>query len=505
MSFNSFNLSSTLQQAIERSGFVQPTPIQQQAIPVVLEGHDVVGLAQTGTGKTAAFVLPMLERLAAGPRKRGVRALIVAPTRELAEQISEVVKTYSKPLGFFSTVIYGGASFGNQKRILDKGVQIVIACPGRLLDHVRQRTINLKEIEVLVLDEADQMFDMGFLPNIRAIVREIPKQRQTLLFSATMPKEIRVLADDILTDPKTVSVGISRPAETIDHCVVAVDQGQKSKVLIELLKGANGGSVLVFTRTKHQAKRIGNDIGKYGFKATSLQGNLSQNRRKEALEGFRGGKYQVMVATDIAARGLDISGIVRVINFDIPSTPEAYTHRIGRTGRAEQTGEAFTLVGAEDRGLLRQIERTLSAPIERKLVEGYEVGFDLASVPAGSEARSGRNQNQRRSQNNGQGNSRRNGQGGGQRDGQRSRPRNGQGRSGSSRRDSQGDSRPSFRSEGSRDENRRESSSEPRSEQRPNRDRRAEGQKPFRIGSNDRPNRNSPPRVNQASTETVQA
>lgn len=384
MNFSSFNLSPSLLATIDSCGFQTPTPIQQQAIPIVLTGADVVGLAQTGTGKTAAFVLPMLERLAAKPRTNGVRSLIVAPTRELAEQIAEVVNTFAKPLRFRSTVIYGGASMVKQVQILQRGVDIVIACPGRLLDHVRRGSINLRNVEILVLDEADQMFDMGFLPNIRAIVKQVPVQRQTLLFSATMPPEIRRLAEEILRDPQTVSVANSRPAETIDHCIVPVQPSQKNKLLLELLGGAAGGSVLVFTRTKHQAKRIGKDLAKSGFEATSLQGNLSQNRRKEALDGFKNGKYQVMVATDIAARGLDIADIVRVINFDIPATPEAYTHRIGRTGRAERTGEAFTLVTEEDRSLLRQIERTLQKPITRKIVEGFGTGVVLEGRDVGS-------------------------------------------------------------------------------------------------------------------------
>ena len=376
MEFQEFNFHPVIAASIKEAGYVTPTPIQQQAIPTVMLGRDVMGLAQTGTGKTAAFALPILNRLMDGPRGR-VRALIVAPTRELAEQIHESFMTLGKQSRLKSVTVYGGVNVNPQIHALKNGVEIVVACPGRLLDHIGQRTIDLSHLEVLVLDEADQMFDMGFLPDIRRILNHIPAKRQTLLFSATMPPSINKLAHDILSDPVTVQVGNTAPPVTVSHALYPVEQHLKTALLLELLKHTDTDSVLIFTRTKHRAKRLGEQLEKAEYKAASLQGNLSQNRRQAALDGFRDGTYQILVATDIAARGIDVSQISHVINYDIPDTPEAYVHRIGRTGRAAKTGDAFTMICSEDTIMVRTIEKKLGAPLERRKVEGFDY-----SIPA---------------------------------------------------------------------------------------------------------------------------
>ncbi|HEY0071265.1 MAG TPA: DEAD/DEAH box helicase, partial [Chloroflexia bacterium] len=355
MTFKSFNLDPRIMSGVQALGYEIPTPIQDQAIPPVMKGRDVMGLAQTGTGKTAAFVLPILQRLLDGPRGH-VRALVLAPTRELAEQIDEAIRTLGRQTGIRSVTLYGGVGIHPQIQTLRKGVEIVVACPGRLLDHISQRTITLANLEVLVLDEADHMFDMGFLPDVRRILRHVPTERQTLLFSATMPDDIRHLAHDVLRNPVTVQVGDQTPVATVSHALYPVPAHLKTELLMELLKHTDTESVLIFTRTKHRAKRLGENLEKAGYSATSLQGNLSQNRRQAALDGFRDGKYQIMVATDIAARGIDVTRISHVINYDIPGTADAYTHRIGRTGRAAKTGDAFTLVSDEDAAMVRTIE-----------------------------------------------------------------------------------------------------------------------------------------------------
>ena len=371
MEFQRFNLHPHVAAGVKAAGYTTPTPIQKQAIPPVLQGQDVLGLAQTGTGKTAAFVLPILERLLQGPRGR-VRALIVAPTRELAEQIHESVTTLGRQTRLRSVTVYGGVAFNPQADKLKRGYEIVVACPGRLLDHIDQRTINLSHLETLVLDEADRMFDMGFLPDIRKIIRHIPAKRQTLLFSATMPDDIRRLAHDILHAPITVQVDHAAPANTVSHALYPVDQHLKTALLLELLRHTDTESVLIFTRTKHRAKRIGQQLERADYRAASLQGNLSQNRRQEALDGFRSGKYQILVATDIAARGIDVSSISHVINYDMPDTADAYTHRIGRTGRAAKTGDAFTFITREDNDIVRSIERVLGYAIERRTIKDFD-------------------------------------------------------------------------------------------------------------------------------------
>ncbi len=371
MDFTAFNLHPDVAAGIKAAGYSAPTPIQSQAIPPVLQGRDVMGLAQTGTGKTAAFALPILHRLMQGGRGQ-VRALVVAPTRELAEQIHEAFGTLGRAARVRSLTLYGGVSFNPQADKLKKGVDVVVACPGRLLDHIGQGTIDLSRLEVLVLDEADQMFDMGFFPAIRKILSHLPRKRQTLLFSATMPQEIRTLAADVLRDPQTVQVGTVAPAATVSHALYPVEQHLKTPLLMELLKHTDTESVLVFTRTKHRAKRLGEQLAKAGHRAASLQGNLSQNRRQAALDGFRKGDFQILVATDIAARGIDVSQVSHVINYDIPDTPEAYIHRIGRTGRAARSGDAFTLVSGEDAAMVRTIERVLGSSLEQRKVQGFD-------------------------------------------------------------------------------------------------------------------------------------
>ncbi len=371
MSFSSFKLHPQIAAGVKALGYETPTPIQLQAIPPVLEGHDVMGLAQTGTGKTAAFVLPLLQRLLTGPRGR-VRALIIAPTRELAEQTHVAIVALGRDTKLRSATIYGGVSANAQVQKLRAGVEIIVACPGRLLDHINQKNIDLSHIEVLVLDEADRMFDMGFLPDIRRIIKHLPVKRQNLMFSATMADDIRKLANDVLHKPVTVQVGHTAPANTVSHALYPVAQHLKTPLLMELLKHTDTESILIFTRTKHRAKRIGQQLEKAGYKAASLQGNLSQNRRQEALDGFRSGSYQILVATDIAARGIDVSSISHVINYDIPDTTDAYTHRIGRTGRAAKTGDAFTFVTTEDEPTVRSIERVIGAKIERRFVKDFD-------------------------------------------------------------------------------------------------------------------------------------
>ena len=368
--FQKFPFSPILAENIARAGFTEPTPIQNEAIPHVLQGHDLLGLAQTGTGKTAAFALPTLQRLLTGQRKR-VRALVIAPTRELAEQIHEVFIALGKACNLRSMTIYGGASMNRQLQELRRGAEIVVACPGRLLDHMQRGSISLKEVETLILDEADQMFDMGFLPAIKKIVAELPKDRQTLLFSATMPEEIRKLSQQILSNPTKVELARG-PVATISHALYPVNQELKTALLMHLLKSCGNEAILVFTKTKHKATRIADQLAKAGYTTAALQGNLSQNRRQKALDGFRSGQFQILVATDIAARGIDVNNITHIINYDVPANGETYIHRIGRTARATKSGEAFTFITGEDKAIVRDIERSLGKPIERRFVDDFD-------------------------------------------------------------------------------------------------------------------------------------
>nr|WP_320009657.1 DEAD/DEAH box helicase [uncultured Desulfobulbus sp.] len=383
MSFNDFNFTPHISQAIQTCGFLTPTPIQKQAIGSILERRDLLGLAQTGTGKTAAFILPTVQHLMATSGKH-VKTLIIAPTRELAEQINDFTRSIIKGTRLRSIAIYGGVSKQGQMKRLRLGVDIVVACPGRLLDILNSKAIDLSQVETLILDEADHMFDKGFLPDIRRILRQLPKERQTLVFSATMPKEIRHLAEDILRDPVTVQINPSRSAKSVSHRLYSIGQEQKTALLLHLLNGEQMETILVFTRTKHKAKSLALKLEKSGFKATSLQGNLSQGQRKQALDGFKKGRFNILVATDIAARGIDVTGISHVINYDMPDTAEAYIHRSGRTGRAACTGEALNFVTREDARIIRVIERSLEGKMRRQPVDS-----DIqASRPAQSESRS---------------------------------------------------------------------------------------------------------------------
>lgn len=373
MSFEDFSLDPRILARVKAVGYTTPTPIQQQAIPKVLDGRDVMGLAQTGTGKSAAFLLPILQRLTKG-QKRWVRALIVAPTRELAEQIHQMAVDLGKSTGVRSVAIYGGVSKSAQVAQLRRGVEIVIACPGRLLDIAGDRAIDLTRVEVLVLDEADRMCDMGFLPDIRRILKLLPSRRQTLFFGATMPEDIRKLADQILTDPVTVQIGKIAPAATVSHALYPVPANLKKGLLLAMLDQTATGRVLIFTRTKYRARNLARDLEKHGYRAAALQGNMSQNARQRAIDGFRGRKYDILAATDVASRGIDVSEISHVINFDIPDTADAYTHRIGRTGRAHRAGEAYTFAAQADGPIVRDIEKVLGTPIERRRLPDFNYG-----------------------------------------------------------------------------------------------------------------------------------
>jgi len=373
LSFEQFSFDRRITAGVKSVGYAEPTPIQELAIPRIMEGRDVLGLAQTGTGKTAAFVLPILERLSRGPRGT-VRALIVAPTRELAEQIHQDVVRLGRNTKVRSVTIYGGVSKGPQLKALRRGAEIVVACPGRLLDHVGAGAIDLSHVEVLVLDEADRMCDMGFLPDIRRIIDLLPQKRQTLFFSATMPRDIRSLADRILDDPETVQIGANAPAETVSHALYPVPEFRRKDLLDAMLRRTATQRVLVFTRTKHRARSVGGYLKKRGHQVATLQGDMTQGQRQRAIDGFRKGKVDVLVATDIAARGIDVIDISHVINFDMPDTVDAYTHRIGRTGRAEHSGQAFTLAVRGDSLMIHQIEKKLGTRLERRRLEGFDYG-----------------------------------------------------------------------------------------------------------------------------------
>jgi ATP-dependent RNA helicase RhlE len=373
VNFEQFSLDPRIMAGVKTAGYITPTPIQEKGIPAVLAGRDVLGLAQTGTGKTAAFVLPILQRLTQGAPRR-IRALVVAPTRELAEQIHQATADLGRHTSVRSISIYGGVSKGPQTAALRRGVEIVIACPGRLLDHLSDGGIDLSHVEVLVLDEADRMCDMGFLPDIRRIIHYLPAKRQTLFFSATMPKDIRTLADSILKNPLTVQIGMIAPAQTVSHALYPAPDGRKTDLLLAMLQRTPTGRVLIFTRTKHRARNLARDLEKNSYRVSALQGNMTQNRRQDAINGFRGGKYDILVATDIAARGIDVSEISHVINYDMPDTVDAYTHRIGRTGRACQTGEAFTFAAQADEMMVREIEHVLGARIERRRLPDFDYG-----------------------------------------------------------------------------------------------------------------------------------
>jgi len=390
--FDRFGLHPTLIRGVIAAGFENPRPIQVETIPAGLDGHDVLGLAQTGTGKTAAFALPLLDRLL-DERRKAPRALVLAPTRELATQIAVEIRVLAKFTSLKLVTVFGGASMREQIRTLRQGPEIVVGCPGRILDLCEQRQLRLDQVEALVLDEADHMFDMGFLPDIRRILGKLPADRQNLLFSATMPREIRRLADEVLEDPHVVELADAAPAATIDHALYPVAERRKRALLERLLAGDNCDTAIVFTRTKHRARRLAEQLGKAGHRAVALQGNMSQSQRDRAMSGFRAGRFDVLVATDIAARGIDVSGVSHVINFDVPNTPEAYTHRVGRTGRSECDGVACTFITGEDRGWVRATERMIGSEIPRRSIEGFEAGADERPEPrqsTRSKPRSGR-------------------------------------------------------------------------------------------------------------------
>jgi ATP-dependent RNA helicase RhlE len=374
MTFGELGLSAPLLAAVRDAGYERPTPIQERAIPLVLKGRDLIGLAQTGTGKTAAFTLPIVDRLIGGPRR--TRALVLAPTRELAAQVEASFKKYSKHAELDVVAVFGGVPLEPQEKKLRRGVDVVIATPGRLLDHLERQNVVFDDLEVLVLDEADRMLDMGFAPQINRVVAQIPRYRQTLLFSATMPPEVEALARKYLRRPTVVQVGRrSEAASTVTHAVYPVPRERKSALLVELLRRDESlDSVLVFTRTKGGADRVLRDLERAGISAAVMHGDRSQAERMQALDDFKRGSVRVLVATDIAQRGLDIAGISHVINYDVPQEAEDYIHRIGRTGRAAATGDAFTFMAPDEIAMVRTIERLLGNPIPRISVPGYDFG-----------------------------------------------------------------------------------------------------------------------------------
>jgi ATP-dependent RNA helicase RhlE len=392
MSFATLGLSDALVRAVAEAGYAEPTPIQRQAIPAVLAGGDVLAGAQTGTGKTAGFVLPLLERLSAAPAThaskapgRGrplVRALIVTPTRELAAQVEASVRAYGKHLRFRSIALFGGVGLGSQAAQLRRGVDIVVATPGRLLDHAAQRNVDLSRVEILVLDEADRMLDMGFLPDIRRVLALLPAKRQNLLFSATFADPIRSLAEGLLDRPRTIEVAPRNATiDTIRQRVVSVGRDRKRELLSFMIGRDRWDQVLVFTRTKHGADKLAQALGRDGIRAEAIHGNKSQGARTRALADFKRGGVGVLVATDIAARGIDIAELPRVVNYDLPNVPEDYVHRIGRTGRAGSDGEAISLVCVDEHGFLRDIERLIRRTLPRETVAGFEPSHHERAQP----------------------------------------------------------------------------------------------------------------------------
>jgi len=379
--FESLGLNPALLKAVQELGFTHPTPIQVKAIPPVLEGRDMIGCAQTGTGKTAAFLLPVMHRLMAG-QKGGTRVLVLEPTRELAAQVEEDFRDLGKHSHLRCATVYGGVGFGNQTTALRQGFDIIVATPGRLLDHMERGNAKFDKLTVLVLDEADRMMDMGFIPDLRRILHKLPKVRQTLFFSATMPPEIERLSREMLKDPIKIDVGRRpTPATGITAAVYPVAQNRKTSLLTLLLRSPNMNSVLVFTRTKHRAERLGEQLQSRGFSVAIIHGNRSQGQREQALDQFKDGKAQVMVATDIAARGLDIQDISHVINYDVPNTAEDYVHRIGRTGRAQAIGDAFTLVAYEEEAAMSEIEKSLGQTLPRVTRPDFDYGLYVPLPP----------------------------------------------------------------------------------------------------------------------------
>ena len=381
MSFNKLGLSPALLKSIQAKGYSNPSEIQQEAIPEILKGKDILAGAQTGTGKTAAFALPILHRLQnAESKRRRVRVLVLVPTRELASQVGESFRDYGSNLRFRTSVLYGGVSINTQIDKIRKGVDIVVATPGRLLDHLNQKTLKLSELETFVLDEADRMLDMGFIRDIKKILKYLPDEKQNLLFSATFPNEIKALADSLLNAPKRIQVRSSNStAEKVVQVVYPVDKSRKRELLAHCIKEEGWFQVLVFSRTKHGANKLAQQLSKEGIDADAFHGNKSQAQRTRALKDFKDSKTQVLVATDIAARGIDINLLPQVVNFDLPYVPEDYIHRIGRTARAGQEGKAISLVSADEHKLLFDIEKLLNSPIPRETIEGFEPTQNLST------------------------------------------------------------------------------------------------------------------------------
>lgn len=388
MSFSQFPLHEHLQRAIVTAGFQTPTPIQVAAIPVALTGRDLLGTAQTGTGKTAAFALPLLHRLLTNPRStRRPRVLVLTPTRELADQIQVSIQQLAQFTQIRVATIYGGVGMAPQTHALRNGTEILVACPGRLLDHATRGSVDFHDIECLVLDEADRMLDMGFLPAIRRIISLLPQDRQTMLFSATFATELNRFVAQTLRDPERIAMGVTTPAQTIAHSVYPVPTSLKTALLTALLKNITSESVLIFTRTKHRADRVAASLTRAGYPAGVLHADRSQSQRQRALADFRAGTVPYLVATDIAARGIDVSTVSHVINFDIPDTADTYIHRIGRTGRASRTGEAFTLITHDDHGTVQMIERTLGERLPTRILAGFDyqqAAPDTESMPDAS-------------------------------------------------------------------------------------------------------------------------
>jgi len=374
MSFSKLGLSGAVLEGVKAMGYVEPTPIQLRAIPLILEGQDVIGSAQTGTGKTAAFALPILAKLE--HHQPRTRMLVLEPTRELAAQVETAIHDFARFTDLKTAVVFGGVGYGRQLDALKSGVDVVVATPGRLLDHMQQGNCKLDHIKFLVLDEADRMLDMGFLPDVRRILDRCPRDRHTSLFSATIPPEIETLIKWAMRAPQTIEIGARRtPAETVKHVIYPVSDSQKTDLLLELLKRVNFESVLIFCRTKHGADRVAHLLKRSNHAVAVLHSNRTQREREQALKGFRDGRYEVLVATDIAARGLDIADVTHVINYDVPQHPEDYIHRIGRTGRAEATGDAFTLMVAEDGRHVHAIERFISQKIQRVKLENFDYTY----------------------------------------------------------------------------------------------------------------------------------
>ena len=379
MPFSKLGLSPKVVDGVRAAGYTEPTPIQLRAIPLILEGRDVIGSAQTGTGKTAAFALPVISRLA---QRGALRALVLEPTRELAAQVETAMRDYARFTNLRTVVLFGGTGYGRQDHFLRQGADIVIATPGRLLDQIKRGMLRLNQIEILVLDEADRMLDMGFLPDVRRIVERCPRTRQTMLFSATIPPEIEQLSRWALRNPETIEIGLRRsPAETVTHALYPVDIDQKQALLEELLRRTDYDQVLVFCRTKHGADRVARKLQQQGHAVAVLHSNRTQNERERALNGFRDGRFEVMVATDIAARGIDVEQISHVVNFDVPHHPEDYVHRIGRTGRAQSVGDAFTIMTGEDVQEIAAIERFIGQKIPRVKLEGFSYAYNRLLDP----------------------------------------------------------------------------------------------------------------------------